>query len=60
MVFENMMLRILFGLKGDEVTGEWRRLHSEDLYGLYSLPSIIQVIQSRGMGWAGHEARMSV
>ena len=57
-VFENMLLRRIFGPRRDEVTGEWRRLHNEDLNGLYSSPNILRVIKSRRMGWAGHVARM--
>jgi hypothetical protein len=57
-VFENMVLRKIFGPKRDEVTGEWRRLHNEVLYDLYSSPNIIRVIKSRGIKWAGHVARM--
>jgi hypothetical protein len=57
-VFENRVLRKIFGPKRDEVTGEWRRLHNEELYDLYSSPNIIRVIKSRGISWAGHEARM--
>ena len=56
-VFENMVLRI-FGPRRDEVTGEWRRLHNEELNDLYSSPSIVRVIKSRRMRWAGHVARM--
>ena len=56
-VFENMMLRI-FGPRRDEVTGEWRRLHNEELKDLYSSPNIVRVIKSRRMRWAGHVARM--
>ena len=56
-VFENMVLRI-FRLRRDEVTGEWRRLHNEELNDLYSLPSIVRVIKSRRMRWAGHVACM--
>jgi hypothetical protein len=55
-VFENMVLRRIFGPKREEVTGEWRRLHNEELNDLYSSPSIVRVIKSR-MGWAGHGAR---
>ena len=56
-VYENMLLRI-FGPRKDEVTGEWRRLHNEDLNDLYSSPNIVRVIKSRRMRWAGHVARM--
>jgi hypothetical protein len=52
------MVRRIFGPKRDEVTGEWRRLHNEELNDLYSSPNIIQVIKSRIMRWAGHMARM--
>jgi hypothetical protein len=51
------VLRRMFGPKGDEATGEWRRLHNEELNDLYSSSSIIRVIKSRIMGWAGHVAR---
>jgi len=57
-VFENMVLRRIFGARRDEVTGEWRRLHNEDLNYLYSSPNIVRVIKSRRMRWAGHVARM--
>jgi hypothetical protein len=57
-VFENKVLRRIFGPKRDEVTGEWRRLHNKELYGLYSSPNIIGVIKSRRLRWAGHVARM--
>jgi hypothetical protein len=57
-VFENRMLRRIFGPKRDEVTGGWRKLHNEELHNLYSLPSIIRMIKSRSMRWAGHIARM--
>jgi hypothetical protein len=57
-VFENRVLRGIFGLKRDEVTGGWRKLHSKELQDLYSLPSIILIIKSRRMRWAGHVARM--
>jgi hypothetical protein len=57
-VFENKVLRRIFGPKRDEVTGEWRRLHNKDLYVLYSSPNIIWVIKSRILRWAGHVARM--
>jgi len=58
MVFENRVLRRVFGPKRDEVTGEWRKLHNEELRDLYSLPNIVQVIKSSRMRWAGHVARM--
>jgi hypothetical protein len=57
-VFENRVLRRIFGPKRDEVTGEWRKLHNEDIHNLYSSPSIIRIIKSRRMRWAGHVARM--
>jgi hypothetical protein len=57
-VFENRVLRRIFGPKKDEVTGGWRKLHDEELHGLYSSPSIIRVIKTRRMRWAGHVARM--
>jgi hypothetical protein len=57
-VFENRLLRRIFGPKSDEVTGEWRKLHNEDLRDLYSLPSIIRIIKSRRIRWVGHVARM--
>jgi hypothetical protein len=57
-VFENKMLRRIFGPRRDEVTGEWRRLHNEELNDLYSSPNIVRVIKSRRMRWAGHVARM--
>ena len=52
------MLRGIFGPKRDEVTGEGRKLHSEELSDLYSLPNIVRVVKSRRMRWAGHVARM--
>jgi len=55
-VFENRVLRRIFGPKRDEVTGEWRKLHNEELNGLYSSPNIFQVIKSRRMRWVGHVA----
>jgi hypothetical protein len=57
-VFENRVLRRKFGPKKDEVTGEWRKLHKEELRDLYSSPSIIRIIKSRRMRWAGHVARI--
>jgi transcription termination factor 2 len=57
-VFENRVLRRIFGPKRDEVTGGWRKLHNEELHKLYSSPSIIRMIKSRRMRWAGHVARM--
>jgi hypothetical protein len=56
-VFENRVLRGIFGPKRDEVTGEWRKLHNEELHNLYSSPNIIRQVNSRRM-WAGHVARM--
>ena len=52
------MFRRLFGPKRDEVTGEWRKLHKEELSELYSLPNIVRVVKWRRMRWAGHVARM--
>jgi hypothetical protein len=57
-VFENRVLRRILGPKRDEVTGEWRKLHNEELHNLYSSPGIIRQIKSRRMRWAGHVARM--
>jgi len=57
-VFENRVLRRVFGSKRDEVTGEWRKLHNVELRYLYSLPNIVRVVKSRRMRWAGHVARM--
>jgi hypothetical protein len=57
-VFKNKALRRIFGPKMDEVTGGWRKLRNEELHDLYCLPSIIRIIKSRRMGWAGHVARM--
>jgi len=59
-VFENMVLRRIFGPRKDEVTGEWRRLHNEKLNDLYSSPNIVRVIKSRRTRWAGRVARMGV
>ena len=57
-VFENRVLRRVFGPKRDEVTGEWRKLHNEQLSDLYSLPNIVRVVKSRKLRWAGYVARM--
>ena len=57
-VFENKVLRRIFGPRRDEVTGDWRRLLNEEINVLYSSPNIVRVIQSRRMRWAGHVARM--
>jgi hypothetical protein len=57
-VFENRVLRRIFGPKRDGVTGEWRTLHNEELHNLYSSPDIIRQIKLRRMRWAGHVARM--
>jgi hypothetical protein len=55
-VFENMMLRRIFGPKSNEVTGEWRKVHSKEPHNLYSSPSTIRMMKSRRMIWAGHVA----
>jgi hypothetical protein len=57
-VFENRVLRRIFGPKRDEVTGDWRKLHNEELHNLYSSPNIIRMIKLRRTRWAGHIARM--
>jgi hypothetical protein len=57
-VFENRVLRRIFGPKRDEVTGEWRKVHSEELLNLYSSPVIIREVMSRRMRWAGHVTHM--
>jgi hypothetical protein len=57
-VLENRVLRRIFAPKRDEVTGEWRKLHSGELHNLYSSPDIIRQIKSKRMRWAGHVARM--
>jgi len=57
-VFENRVLRRVFGPKRDEVSGEWRKLYSEELRDLYSLPNIVRVVKSRRMRCAGHVGRM--
>jgi len=56
--FENRGLRKIFGARRDEVTGEWRKLHNDELHDLYSSPNIFRVIKSRRLRWAGHVARM--
>ena len=57
-MFENKVLRRICGPRRDEVTGEWRRLHNEELNDLYSSPNIVRMIKSRRMRWAGHVAHM--
>ena len=57
-MFENRVLRRVFGPKRDEVIGEWRKLHNEELSDLYSLPNSVRVVKSRRMRWVGHVARM--
>jgi hypothetical protein len=57
-VFENRVLRRIFGPKSVEVTGKWRKLHNKELHDLYSSPSIIRIIKARMMRWAGNVARM--
>jgi hypothetical protein len=57
-LFENRVLRRIFGPKRDEVTGGWRKLHNEELHNLYSSPSVIRMTKSRRMRWGGHVARM--
>jgi hypothetical protein len=59
-LFENRVLRRIFGHKMDEATGGWRKLHNEELHDLYSSPSIIRIIKSRRMRWADHVARMGI
>jgi len=56
--FENRVLRKVFGPKREEVTGEWRKLHNEELNDLYSLPNIVGVVKSRRVRWAGNVSRM--
>jgi hypothetical protein len=57
-VFENRVLRRIFGPKRDDVTGDWRKLHNDELHNLYSSPNIIRIIKSRRMRWAEHVAGM--
>jgi hypothetical protein len=57
-VFENRVLRRIFGPKRDEVMGQWKKLNNKELHDLYSSPSIIRIIKSRRMRWAGNVARM--
>jgi hypothetical protein len=57
-VFDSRVLRGVFGVKMDEVTGEWRKLHNEELNELYCLPNTVRVMKLRRMRWAGHVARM--
>jgi hypothetical protein len=57
-MFANRVLRRIFGHKRDEVTGEWKKLHNEELHNLYSSPDIIRQINIRRMRWAEHVARM--
>jgi hypothetical protein len=57
-VFENRVLRRVFGPRRDEVTGEWRKLHNDELNELYSLPNIVRVVKLRRMRWAGRVAHM--
>jgi hypothetical protein len=59
-VFENRVLRGIFGPKRDEVMGEWRKLHNGELHNMYSPADIVRQIKSRRMRWAGHVARMGV
>jgi hypothetical protein len=56
--FENRVLRRIFGPKIDHVTGDWRKLHNDELHNLYSSPDIIRMMKSRRMRWAGHATRM--
>ena len=57
-IFENKVMRRIFGLKRDEVTGEWRKLQTEKLNGLYSSPNTVRVLKSRRMRWVEHVARV--
>ena len=57
-MFENKVLRKIFGAKRNEITGEWRKLHGVELHALYCSPNIIRSLKSRRLRWAGHVARM--
>jgi hypothetical protein len=57
-VFENRVLRRIFGPKRDEVKGDWGKLHNEEIHNLYSSPNVIRMIKSKRMRWAGHVTRM--
>jgi hypothetical protein len=57
-VFENRVLRTIFGSRRDDVTGDWRKLHNEELHNLHSSPNLIRMIKSKRMRWAEHVARM--
>ena len=57
-MFENKVLRKVFGAKKDKITGEWRKLHNVELHALYSSPNIIRKLKSRRLRWAGHVTRM--
>ena len=59
-MFENRVLRRIFDAERDEITGEWKKLHNEELNDHYSSPNIVRVIKSRRMRWAGHVARMGI
>jgi hypothetical protein len=59
-VFENRVLRRIFGPRRDEATGEWRKLHNEELNDLYTPPNIVRVIKSKIMKWADHLARIGI
>ena len=57
-MFENKVVRKIFGAKKDEITGEWRKLHNAELHALYSSPNVIRCLKSRRLRWAGHLAHM--
>jgi hypothetical protein len=59
-VFENRVLRKIFGPNRDEILGNWRKLHSEELHNLHSSPNIFRMINSRRVGWAGHVASKGI